>query len=299
METTRLGRFGIWLGPLARLAWEREADALQQLERAGYGAFWPGEGNGTREIFAHCTLLLGAAERAIVAPGIANIYARDPVAAASGASTLAEAFPGRFVLGLGVSRRPLVEQRGAVYARPLAAMRAYLDGYEAATFVSAPPLEPAPLVLAALGPKMLDLARERTFGAHPYFVPPEHTAQARERLGPGKLLAPEQAVLLVEQPSEARAQAREHVRGYLQLPNYVDNLRRLGFSDEDVAGDGSDRLVDAIVAWGSVEQVCERLREQLDAGADHVAVQALGPRALEQLLELAPALAETEADATG
>jgi probable F420-dependent oxidoreductase len=290
MDTTRLGRIGVWLGPLARIAWARERDAVQQLEAAGYGAFWPGEGNGTKEIFAHCALLLGATERAVVAPGIANIYARDPLAAASGANTLAEAFPGRFVLGLGVSHKPSVEQRGAVYDRPIAAMRGYLDALDGVPFVSAPPAEAAPVVLAALGPKMLDLARERTFGAHPYFVPPEHTALARERLGAGKLLAPEQAVLLVSDPSEARRQAREHVRVYLQLPNYVNNLRRLGFGDEDVSGDGSDRLVDAIVAWGSHEQVRARVVEHLDAGADHVCVQALGPKALDQLLELAPAL---------
>ncbi len=291
MDTTRLGRIGVWLGPLARIAWARERDAVQQLEAAGYGAFWPGEGNGTREIFAHCTLLLGATEQAVVAPGIANIYARDPLAAASGANTLAEAFPGRFVLGLGVSHKPMVEQRGAVYDRPLTAMRSYLDALDDAPFVSAAPAEAAPVVLAALGPKMLDLARERTFGAHPYFVPPEHTAQARERLGAGRLLAPEQAVLLASGPSEARSQAREHVRVYLQLPNYVNNLRRLGFTDEDVSGDGSDRLVDAIVAWGSLDQVRERVVAHLEAGADHVALQALGPRSLEQLLELAPALA--------
>jgi probable F420-dependent oxidoreductase len=290
MDTTRLGRIGVWLGPLARIAWARERDAVQQLEAAGYGAFWPGEGNGTKEIFAHCALLLGATERAVVAPGIANIYARDPLAAASGANTLAEAFPGRFVLGLGVSHKPSVEQRGAVYDRPIAAMRGYLDALDGVPFVSAPPAEAAPVVLAALGPKMLDLARERTFGAHPYFVPPEHTALARERLGAGKLLAPEQAVLLVSDPSEARRQAREHVRVYLQLPNYVNNLRRLGFGDEDVSGDGSDRLVDAIVAWGSHDQVRARVVEHLDAGADHVCVQALGPKALDQLLELAPAL---------
>src|SRR3954447_17166665 len=139
MDTTQLGRFGVWLRPIARWPWKREADAVRQLEQAGYGAFWPGEGNGTKEIFAHSALLLGATQQAIVAPGIANLYARDALAAASGASTLSEAFPERFVLGLGVSHQPAVEQRGATYGRPLAAMRAYLDAYEAATFVSAAP----------------------------------------------------------------------------------------------------------------------------------------------------------------
>src|SRR3954447_9636272 len=143
MDTTRLGRFGVWLRPIARRPWQREADAVRRLEQAGYGAFWPGEGNGTKEIFAHCALLLGATERAVVAPGIANIYARDPLAAASGASTLAEAFPGRFVLGLGVSHKPAVEQRGSVYDRPLTAMRRYLDALDDAPFISAAPAEPA------------------------------------------------------------------------------------------------------------------------------------------------------------
>jgi probable F420-dependent oxidoreductase len=290
MDTTRLGRFGVWLGPLARIAWEREREAVERLEEAGYGAFWPGEGVGSKEIFAHSALILGATRRAVVVPGIANIYARDAIAAASGAATLAESSGGRFVLGLGVSHKPSVEQRGSSYDRPITAMRSYLDAIDDAPYVSAPPAEPAPVVLAALGPRMLDLARERTWGAHPYFVPVEHTAIARERLGSDRLLAPEQSIVLETDPSTARRLARQHMHMYLQLPNYVSNLRRLGFSDGDVANGGSDRLVDAIVAWGDVDRVRERLRAHLDSGADHVAVQALGERALDWLLELAPAL---------
>jgi probable F420-dependent oxidoreductase len=290
MQNTRLGRFGVWLGPLSRIAWQREREAVERLEDAGFGAFWPGEGVGSKEIFAHSALILDTTRRAVVIPGIANIYARDPIAAASGAATLAESSGGRFVLGLGVSHKPSVEQRGSSYDRPIATMRAYLDAIEAAPFVSAPPAERAPVVLAALGPRMLDLARERTWGAHPYFVPVEHTAVARERLGPDRLLAPEQAIVLETDPSTARGLARAHMRVYLQLPNYVSNLQRLGFTDDDVAGEGSDRLVDAIVAWGDVDRVRDRLRAHLDAGADHVAVQALGDRALDWLLELAPAL---------
>ena len=207
MDVTRLGRFGVWLGPLARIAWERERQAVERLEAAGYGAFWPGEGVGTKEIFAHSALILGATRRAIVIPGIANLYARDPIAAASGAATLAESSGGRFVLGLGVSHRPSVEQRGSTYDRPIAAMTSYLDAIAAAPYVSAAPAEPAPVVLAALGPRMLDLARERTWGAHPYFVPVEHTAIARERLGPDRLLAPEQAIVLETDPRR-RARSR-------------------------------------------------------------------------------------------
>jgi probable F420-dependent oxidoreductase len=287
-----MGPIGVWLGPLARIPAGAEQEAAQELESLGYSALWPGEGVGTREPFAHAALLLSWTRSAVVATGIASIYARDAMASAAGAATLAEAYPGRFVLGLGVSHAPLVAQRGSTYGRPLAAMRGYLDALDAAPYRAAAPERPAPVVLAALGPRMLDLARERSAGAHPYFVPVEHTAFARERLGPGPLLAPEQAVVLERDASAARARAREHMRGYLGLPNYRRNLERLGFGEEDLDGQGSDRLVDAIVAWGDAEAIAARVHAHLDAGADHVAVQALGDDALAQLRELAPVLLE-------
>jgi probable F420-dependent oxidoreductase len=172
-------------------------------------------------------------------------------------------------------------------------MRAYLDAMDAAGHQRWAPDPPVPVVLAALRPKMLELARERTAGAHPYLVTPEHTARARELLGPEPLLAPEQAVFVETDPGRARERARRFAAGYLQMPNYVNNLRWLGFTDEDLADDLSDRLVDAIVAWGDPEAIAARVRAHLDAGADHVSIQPLGnlDAALEQLRALAPLLA--------
>jgi probable F420-dependent oxidoreductase len=207
-----------------------------------------------------------------------------------GAATLGAAYPGRFLLGVGVSHAPMVDGSGQRYERPLAHMAGYLDGMDAA---DAPATDvPVPRLLAALRPRMLELARDRADGAHSYFVPPAHTASARTALGPGKLLIPEQAVVVTSDPTEARRVARTHMVRYLQLPNYVNNLRHLGYTDEDVAGEGSDRLVDAIVAWGGAEDIATRVREHLDAGADHVVLQPLGDldRALQQLETLAPAV---------
>lgn len=232
----------------------------------------------------------------VVAPGIASIYARDPMAMANGSKALAEVYPGRFLLGLGVSHAPTVAARGGDYGPPVASMRAYLDAMDAAPYRGAEPAEPVPRVLAALGPRMLALAAERAAGAHPYFVPVEHTALARETIGPGSLLAPEQAVVLETDPESARRIAREHASYYLGLDNYRRNLRRLGLLEEELAGGGSDRVVDAIVAWGDVEAIQARVRAHLEAGGDHVCVQALAADpselALGALRELAPALLE-------
>ncbi len=212
----------------------------------------------------------------------------------AGANGLAEAYPSRFVLGLGVSHPPQVAPRGHSYGRPVATMRAYLDAMDSAEYTGPRPAEPFPRVLAALRPAMLELAAEKTDGAHPYLVPVEHTRRARSILGPGKLLATEQFVLLEPDPAEARARGRETVSWYLTLPNYANNLRWLGFADEDLAGGGSDRLVDALVAWGDEEAIRGRVREHLEAGADHVCVQPIGAGddrlGLDQLRRLAPAL---------
>jgi probable F420-dependent oxidoreductase len=228
-----------------------------------------------------------------VASGIANIWARDATATVAGANTLAEAYPGRFVLGLGVSHPPQLAPRGIEYRRPVATMRAYLEAMDGVGYEGPLPEAPVPRILAALRPPMLELARDRTDGAHPYFVPPEHTRRAREILGPERLLAPEQAVLLETDPALARARARDHMAWYLTLPNYAENLRWLGFTDDDF-GDGiSDRLVDAVVAWGDEAAIRARVQAHLDAGADHVAVQPLAPDrglGLDQLRALAPAL---------
>lgn len=285
-----LGRIGAWLGPLSLRSAAETREFAPELEELGYRAIWFAEGVGTKECFTQAATLLSWTERAVVATGIANIYARDPMAAANGATTLADAYPGRFLLGIGVSHAPSVAARGHDYAKPIGTMRSYLDAMDAAVFRAAEPAEQAPRVLAALGPKMLELAAERTRGAHPYFTPPEHTAFARGIIGEGPLLAPEQAFVLEEEPSSARAKARKHMAHYLELDNYRRNLLRVGFAEYDFADGGSDRLVDAIVAWGDVNAVRDRVKAHLDAGADHVCVQAVGDDPLGELRQVAPAL---------
>ena len=193
---------------------------------------------------------------------------------------------------MGVSHERLVASRGQAYGRPIATMSAYLDAMGAVAFAAPAPAVPVPVVLAALRPRMLELAGARTNGAHPYFVPVAHTAQARETLGPDRLLAPEQMVLLEPSPDRARVIARRSAAIYLSLPNYRESLRRLGYSDVDLDDGGSDRLIDDIVAWGGVEAVAARVEAHLEAGADHVAIQPLGglDEQLRQLRELAPLL---------
>ncbi len=289
-----IGRVGIWTFQLEFQPAASAQAAAAEIETLGYGALWIPEALG-REALTHAGLLLAGTRRLPIATGIANIWARDAMAMAAAQRTLTEAYPDRFLLGLGVSHAPLVEGvRGHRYRRPLAAMRAYLDAMDAAPYVAAPPTTPLVRVLGALAPRMLGLAAERADGAHPYLVPPEHTTRARIALGPGKLLAPEQAVVLETDATRAREIARVYLATYLALPNYVNNLRRLGFGDADLAGGGSDRLVDAIVAWGDVTAVVARVRAHLDAGADHVGVQMLpaDPRALPmtEWRRLAPAL---------
>ena len=285
-----LGRFGVWLGSIGALPAEEERSAVRELEAAGYGTIWFGETPFSKEALSHAALLLDATERVTVATGIASIWLRSPWSAASGAASLAEAHPGRFVLGLGVSHAPIVTSIGRDYSKPLTRMREYLDAMDESRYTAALPPEPAPRVLAALAPKMLELARDRTQGAHPYLVTPGHTERARAILGAGPLLAPEQAFVLEGDATKARTAAREHLAVYLTLPNYRDNWLRSGFDEDDLAGGGSDHLVDALVAWGDEDAVRERLEEHVAAGADHVALQALGENPIGQLLRLAPAV---------
>lgn len=288
-----LGRIGIWTFALDLQPGRKAQEAAAQIEALGYGAIWIPEALG-REAFTNAALLLAGTRRIVVATGIASIWARDAMACAAAQKTLCEAYEGRFLLGLGVSHAPMVGMRGHQYDKPVAAMRRYLDAMDAAPFMAVPPAETPKRVLAALHPKMLGLARDRADGSHTYFVPPEHTAWAREQLGPDRILAVEQTAVLVTDASEARSLARRFMSVYLGLPNYVSNLQRLGFSDDDIANGGSDRLVDAIVAWGDEAAITRRVREHLDAGASHVCVQVLDPdpRALPmpQWRRLAPAL---------
>jgi probable F420-dependent oxidoreductase len=291
----RIGRVGVWLGSIGLEPAQDERAAIARIEQLGYGVAWFGEGPTNREALSHAALLLEASEQLVIATGIANIWARDAAAAINGANTLNEACHDRFLLGLGVSHAPIVSARGHEYAKPLTAMRGYLDAIDEHRYDAPAPKHPSPVLLAALRPKMLELARERTAGAHPYFVPPTHTAEARAILGPVPLLAPEQVVVLETDATRAREIGRRHMAAYLRLPNYVNNLRELGFDEADFADGGSQRLVDAIVAWGDEAAIAARVREHLDGGADHVAVQAYaenGKAALAQLERLAPALLE-------
>jgi probable F420-dependent oxidoreductase len=269
-----LGRVGIWHfldifpTPVAQAT-------AREIEELGFRALWIPEALG-REAFTHSAILLAGTKRLVVATGIANVWGRDAMAMAAAQKTLAEAYPDRFLLGMGVSHAPLVAgMRGHDYQKPLTYLRSYLDAMDSAIFMGAGPIGTPPRVLAALHPKSLELARERAWGSHPYFVPPEHTRRARAILGAGKLLAPEQAVCFESDPTAARAIARTHMATYLGLPNYVRNLRALGFSAEDVANGASDRLVDAIVAWGGIDAVVARVKAHLEAGADHVCLQVL------------------------
>ncbi|WP_219976012.1 LLM class F420-dependent oxidoreductase [Rubrobacter xylanophilus] len=291
------GRVGLWTSILNYLPAGRMREAAVLAEELGYGALWFGEATG-REVFTGAAILLSATGRMKIATGIANIFVRDAWATNAAARTLAEAYPGRFVLGLGVSHRPLVEMRGHDYRSPLATMRSYLEDMRRARFDAVGPEREAPLLLAALGPRMLELSRELADGAHPYLVTPEHTARAREILGRGPLLAVEQGVVLCRDRAEALRLARSHLSRYLGLPNYRNSWLRQGFTEGDLAGEGSDRFVEALVAWGSEEDVRERVREHLEAGADHVCVQVITDRperGLDREWEvLAPALLDLD-----
>jgi probable F420-dependent oxidoreductase len=287
-----IGRIGIWTFLDLQPA-KKAQEAAAEIESLGFGAIWIPEALG-REAFSSAGMLLAGTSRIVIATGIANIWVRDPMAMAGAQKTLTEAYPDRFLLGIGVSHAPLVGMRGHDYGKPLSAMRSYLDAMASAPFMAVPPSTEPATVIGALAPKMLQLAAERTKGAHPYFVPPEHTAFARQQMGKGPLLAPEQAVILETDADKARAVARGHMATYLGLPNYANNLKRLGFTDDDIGNGGSDRLVDAIVAWGGIDKIAQRIRAHHDAGADHVCIQVLDPDPrtlpLPQWRELAAAL---------
>ncbi len=257
-----VGRYGVWSGGFRSDDPEgapERAEAVAELEQLGFGALWLG-GNTAARLAAP---LIGATERIVVGTSIQSIWEHKASEAAASFAELEVSHPGRFVLGLGVSHAPIAEG----YRRPYSTMVGYLDELDRAGMGS------GHRVLAALGPKMLDLSRDRAAGAIPYLVTPEHTAQARERLGEGALLAPELKVVLDSDPSRARATARAYLAMYLKLPNYTKNFLNLGFTDADVSGGGSDRLIDAVFAWGDEATVRARIDAFHDAGADHVALQ--------------------------
>ena len=276
-STIDIGRIGIWTGVLDAHPTAAAQEAARLVESLGFATLWIPEAVG-RDPFVAAANYLAATSTLRLATGIANIYARDPMTTAACQKTLAEAYPGRFLLGLGVSHHHLVERlRKHDYSKPLAYMRQYLTDMDEALFMAVGPAQDPGRVIAALGPKMLETAAAQAGGAHPYFTTPEHTALARSTMGAGPLLAPEQMVVVETDPAAARAVARSGMAVYMRAPNYLNNLVRLGFGPDDWADpkQPSDRLVDAVVAWGSADTIAERVREHFDAGADHVCVQAL------------------------
>ena len=293
----RLGRIGAWSFGLDRLPVAEAARVAQAVEDLGFGSLWIAEGAASREALSHAAVLLCATSRLVVGTGIASIWARDPTAMAAGARTLADAFPGRFILGMGVSHAGAVGRRGHEYAaRPLGKMREYLDAMDGAPLSSPAPDPPVTRVLAALRPRMLELAARRTDGVHSYFVPVAHTRRARAAIGADPLLVPELAVVLDPCPDTARAVARTYTSHYLARENYRENLRWLDIPQEQLQGGGSDEVVDALVAWGDEAAIRARVLEHLEAGADHVVLQPVGAApgaeaAIGQFSRLAAALA--------
>jgi probable F420-dependent oxidoreductase len=269
---------GVWSASLRYGDRGQAADAAAELETLGYTAAWVPDVGG--DLFDAVSALLAATSRLVVATGILNIWMHEASETAAAHAALTAAHPGRLLLGLGVSHAPLIDAAApGRYRKPLEVMRTYLDQLDSAHSEGAqPPVPRDDRVLAALGPAMLALARDRTGGVHPYLVTPEHSRRAREVLGPERLLAPEQAVVLERDPEVARGVARAHLAVYLTLPNYANNWRRLGFTEEDVVDGASDRLVDALVAWGDEAAIQRRVQEHRDAGADHVCVQVLTAR---------------------
>jgi probable F420-dependent oxidoreductase len=283
----QLGKFGVWWSGSWR-AEDASTDVAAELEDLGYGAIWSSGGfeAGISKTFDR---LLASTSQLVVASGIVTVWHSSPEEISAGVADLEVRYPGRFLLGLGASHSVLVEN----YAHPYSQMVGFLDGLDA----SPHGVRSDRRVLAALRPRMLALARDRAAGAHPYFVPASHTARARAILGNGPLLAPEVTVVLERDPAAARDVARSFTTGYLGLPNYAGNLLSIGYEEEDIAGGGSDRLVDDLVCWGDAEVVAKKVREHYEAGADHVCLQVVsGSRSsfpLAEYRELAAAMKGT------
>jgi probable F420-dependent oxidoreductase len=271
-----LGKLGVWYFT-DRMPAEQAAAAAQRIEGLGYAALWIPEAVG-RHPFAHAAWLLAKTQKLVIATGIASIYHREPGVTLAAQKTLAEQSGNRFLLGLGVSHKPMVEGvRGLKYGQPVATMRDYLAKMDAAPYSAVPPAEAPPRVIAALGPKMLELARDTCRGAHPYFTTPEHTRMAREILGPDPWLCVEQKVVLETDPAKARSVARATAAMYLALPNYRNHWLRMGFGEADLVDSGSDRFIDGTFAWGTAAQIRARIKAHFDAGASHVCIQPVNP----------------------
>ncbi len=273
MSLTRLGgvlpgRIGVFAGALAGQPAAIQRRVVAEMERLGYGTLWYPEAAG-REALAQGAIYLSAGSRLIVGSGIANIYARDPQAMAAGGRAIAEAWPGRFILGIGVSHAPIVTSRGHDYTRSFSAMRRYLDAMASAAW-RGPEAPMPPVVLAALGPRMVALAAERAAGAYPYFTTTDHVRAIRAQMGPEPFLAADLPVVLAGDRHAARTIGDQHTTRYLRADNYRNNLLRLGWSAQDVEAPGSDRLFDAVVAWGDPAAVRRRVDAHFAAGADQV-----------------------------
>jgi probable F420-dependent oxidoreductase len=288
--THSLSGTGIWSGVLRSGEPGETAAAATELESLGYGALWIPDTGG--DVFGAVGHLLGATKTATIATGILNLWMHTAEETAAQHANLTEKHGPRFLVGIGVSHAPLIDRKiePGTYQKPMDRTRAFLDALDGAPT----PLAVEDRMLAALGPKMLELAATRTAGVHPYLVTPEHTRVAREAVGPDAIVATEQGVVLEADPERARSIARTNIAQYFGLPNYTNNWRRLGFSDDDLAEGGSDRLVDALVAWGDEAAIAARVQEHRDAGASHVCIQVLtespGTLPLEQWRLLAPVL---------
>ena len=280
---------GVWAASLRYGEPASSAAAAAELEGLGYTAAWIPDIGG--DVFSAVENLLQSTHSLIIATGILNLWMHTPEETAAEHARMTAAHGPRFLVGIGVSHARLIDHNNpGRYDKPLAKMNEFLDGLDAAPV----PLANDDRLLAALGPKMLAVAGARTAGTHPYLVTPEHTATARAALGPGKLVASEQAVVLDTDPVSARATGRQHLSTYIGLPNYTNNWKRIGFTDDDLADGGSDRLVDAFVAWGDEQAILTRVQAHRDAGADHVCIQVLTDdrltHPLQQWRALAPAL---------
>jgi probable F420-dependent oxidoreductase len=294
----RIGKLGVW-APADGMPVADVVALTQLIEQLGYGTLWLPETLG-RDPFTHIAHLADQARSLSFATGIANIHHRLPGPMLQAANTLAEQTDGRFVLAIGVSHQPLVEGvRGVPYSKPLATMRSYLEAMDASPYMASAPAEPAPRLLAALGPKMLELSASHADGAHPYWTTPEHTATARSIIGPDKLLCVEQKVVLSTDAEAARSTAIGALSVYIGLPNYRNSWLRLGYTEEEISGH-DPRFLDAVVAWGTAESIQDRVQQHFDAGADHVCIQALTPGHpfrvdQDALRTLAPKAARSEA----
>ncbi len=274
LRRPRIGRIGVWTGRLQKRPSGEAREVVAELEEIGYGSVWIPESPFGKDALTFAAVLLGASRSITVATGIAITWARDPVAMMNAARTIGDAHPERFVLGIGISHDSTATARGHTYRRPVESMRNYLDDMGAAEFDGHGPAWQPPVVIAALGPRMLETAREHADGAHPFLTTPAHTHRARGILGPGKLLAVEQGIVLGVGDS-ARTAARSNLARYLSWPSYRRHFERLGFEETDFAGGGSDRLIDAVFAIGDSAAAERRVREHIDAGADSVCLQVV------------------------